>query len=103
LARSRQSLDVETGLCLDPRKLGAAQRSAELAVAGAVASQQAHAIAVGQFDIAADDGMDAKPPGRVDEFDGSIEAASVTEAKSGDAEVGHGSNQGRGRGCAFKE
>ena len=94
---------MQAGLPLHACELGGAHRPAELPVAGAVASQEAKARAVGQHQFGADDRLDARLGRSLGELDGTVEAIAIADGHRTDAELGGGCHQGARRGRPFQE
>ena len=90
--------NAEARLALDPGQLGGAHRPAQLAVAGAIPSEQAEASAVRQLQLGSDDRVDARGPSGLDELDRAIQAVAIAEAEGSDLEAGSGAYQGSRRG-----
>src|SRR5207244_9210179 len=88
---------------LDAGELGSAHHTAELAVPGAIAGQQAKARAIGEDQLGADDRLDTCLVCRLGELDRAVEAAAIAQAEGAQAEPGGGRHQGARRGGPLQE
>ncbi len=81
-------------LPFDPGKLSGTDRPGELAVAAAMAGEEAQAVATVEVELDADDGADPGRSGRFHEADGSVQAVAVAQPQCVDPQRGGGGHQG---------
>ena len=90
-------------LSLDAGELGGADRPGELAVAAAMAGEQADPVAAVEVELGADDRADPRGASRLHEADGAVQAVAVAQPQRLDAQRGGGGHQGARRGGALEE
>ncbi len=97
--RAAVDLPVQAGhaqprLSLDAGELGGADGPGELAIATAMASEQAKTVATVEVDLGPDDGANPGAAGRLHEADDAVEPVPVAQPQRLDPQCGGGGHQG---------